>query len=192
MFTHCGGKGRLPLVVRSLRDLEVPIAVVADFDVLSDEHPLRDIVESTGSDWGTVERDWREVKNAVDSKKPELSTDEVRKDIQEILSRTSGPMFPADSKDQIQKVLRRSSPWSTAKLVGVQFVPSGQPSQACTRLLAGLEAMGIFVVPVGELEGFCKTVGTHGPGWVTEVMSRDLARDGELEAARKFVTNIIV
>jgi hypothetical protein len=191
MFTHCGGKARLPLVIRALRQLEVPIAVVTDFDVLSDEQPLRNIVEAAGGGWGTVSKNWKEVKTAIDGKKPELNTDEVKKEITAILTATAGVVFPPSAGRNIQAILRRSSPWSIAKSVGIQYVPSGQPSQACAQLLSDLRALGIFIVPVGELEGFAKTVGDHGPGWVNEVIKKDLKSDPELEAARTFVGNIL-
>lgn len=172
MFTHCGGKGRLPLVIRSLRELEVPIAVVADFDVLSEERPLRDIVEAAGGDGNAVEKDWKEVKTAVDAKKPELNTDEIKKEVSDILADTQGAVFPPAAKKRIQAILRRSSPWSTAKSIGIQYVPNGQPSQACTRLFDVLHTLGVFVVPVGELEGFSKTTDGKGPSWVNEAIKK--------------------
>ncbi len=188
MFTHCGGKGRLPVVIKSLKELEVPIAVVVDFDVLSNEHPLRKIVEDAGGAWAAVSADWAEVKAAVDAKKPELSTEEIKNEITGILQDTNSSVFPTSAKQAIQQVLRRSSPWSTAKSVGTTFVPNGQPSQACTRLLNALRGLGIFVVPVGELEGFVKTVGGHGPSWVNEALRLDIKSAPELEDARKFVS----
>jgi len=33
LFTHCGGKHRMPVVVKALRKLNVPVTVVADFDI---------------------------------------------------------------------------------------------------------------------------------------------------------------
>lgn len=191
MFTHCGGKARLPLVIRSLRKLEVPLAVVADFDVLSEEHPLRDIVEAAGGAWDMIVADWRQVKTAVEAKKPELSTDEVKKEVTDQLEAAQGAMFPAETKKKIQAILKRSSPWSTAKSVGIQYVPNGQPSQACSRLLSSLKAIGILVVPVGELEGFSKTSGGHGPSWVNDVLQKNLIADAELDAARIFVRGFV-
>jgi hypothetical protein len=191
MFTHCGGKTRLALVVRSLRELEVPIAVVADFDVLREEHPLRDIVEAAAGDWNLVAEDWKELKTAIDGKKPELNTDEIKKDVIKILEDIHVPAFPADATRKIQSIFRRSSPWSTAKSLGVPFVPRGQPSQACERLLNALGVLGIFIVPVGELEGFSKTAGGHGPAWVNEVIRKNLKNDPELEQARAFVRSFV-
>jgi hypothetical protein len=191
MFTHCGGKDRLPLVIRSLRELEVPISVVTDFDVLNNEQPLRNILEASRGNWTSILADWQQVKSAVDGMKPELATDEVKKELVAVLAGASGPVFPSNAKKQIQAILRRSSPWSTAKSVGTQFLPSGQPNQACTRLLNTLEASGVFVVPVGELEGFAKSVGGHGPAWVAEVLKQNLASSPELVQARQFVSKII-
>jgi hypothetical protein len=191
MFTHCGGKDRLPVVIKSLRDLEVPISVVTDFDVLNDEKPLRSIFEAVGGDWGSISSDWQQVKNAVDGMKPELATDEVKEKIETVLKGISEPLFPPSAKKQIQTILRRSSPWSNAKSVGIHFLPSGQPHQACKRLLDTLETSGVFVVPVGELEGFARGAGGHGPAWVAEVLKEDLSNASELEPARQFVRKLI-
>lgn len=187
MFTHCGGKGRMPMVVRALRGLEVPIVVIADFDLLSEEQPLRGIVEAAGGDWNAIHTDWNVLKSALDGKKPELSSDEIKADLNEVLSKVTETTFPARAKKRIQEILRRSSPWSTAKSVGIQFVPNGPPSQACARLLGKLKEFGIFVVPVGELEGFAKTVADHGPAWTNAALEKDLRGDPELEEARQFV-----
>lgn len=187
MFTHCGGKARLPVVIRALREVDVPVRAVADFDVLSEEEPLKTIAEALGIDWAAIQPDWRQVKNAVDSKKPDLSTDEVRKEIGELLSAVTTTIFPPRTKADIQTVLKRTSPWAHAKLVGKAFVPSGDPSKACERLLSNLRAGGLHVVEVGELEGYVRTEGGHGPKWVNAVLTRELATDPELEAARKFV-----
>ena len=49
----------------------------------------------------------------------------------------------------------------------------------------------MWIVPVGELEGFCPSLGGHGPGWVQQVIEeKDLADDPELEEARDFVSRI--
>ena len=58
-------------------------------------------------------------------------------------------------------------------------------------LQALCKQMGLWIVPVGELEGFCKPVGAKGPRWVQQVIEeRELATDPDLERARKFVREI--
>ena len=191
MFTHCGGKARLPVVIRALKEVHVPVKAVADFDILSDEKPLREVVEALGLEWSEVEHDWKCVKGAIDSKKPELNTTEIAEEIHSVLDGITEPFFPKNAKDKIQSVLRRSSPWATAKSVGKAFVPSGDPSQACERLLKTLRSAGLHVVEVGELEGFARTIGGHGPKWVNEALQRDLHKDPELDSAREFVEQLL-
>jgi hypothetical protein len=58
-------------------------------------------------------------------------------------------------------------------------------------MLNKLEALGVFVVPVGEAEGFVRTVGNHGSGWVAEVLKKDFANDPELQPAKDFARKII-
>lgn len=190
MFTHCGGKARLSVVIKALREVDVPVRAVADFDVLSEEEPLKTIAESLGIAWAEIHPDWRIVKTAVDSKKPDLNTDDVKKEIGALLSAITQPTFPPSAKTDIQTILKRSSPWAHAKLVGKAFIPSGDPSKACERLLGKLRAGGLFVVEVGELEGYARTEGGHGPKWVNAVLTRELATDPELETARKFVRDL--
>jgi hypothetical protein len=131
MFTHCGGKSRLPVVVRALREVDVPVNAVADFDVLSEEEPLKSIIGALGIDWASLQKDWQIVKSAVDSKKPDLSTEEVKNEILKVLTETSTQLFPSKAKIHIQAILRRSSAWAHAKSVGKSFVPPGDPSRAC-------------------------------------------------------------
>jgi hypothetical protein len=51
MFYPLWWKARLPVVIRALREVDVPVKAVADFDVLSEEEPLKTIAESLGLVW---------------------------------------------------------------------------------------------------------------------------------------------
>ena len=190
MFTHCGGKTRLPVVIRALREVDVPVRAVADFDVLSDEQPLRSIVQALGADWASVEPDWRILKAAIDTKKPDLTTAEVTAEIEAVLTSIDSAAFPAAARATIATILKRTSPWAHAKLAGKAFVPSGEATRACDRLLQALRSAGLYVVEVGELEGYVRSEGGHGPKWVNAVLTRQLATDHELETARRFVREL--
>ncbi|MCO5108435.1 MAG: AAA family ATPase [Burkholderiaceae bacterium] len=191
MFVHCGGKDRCALVVRALREVDVPIAVAVDFDVLNAERPLRDIVEAAGGDWSLIASDLALVRSAIESKKAELNAKEVREEIEKVLAGMSDGAFPKEAKTAIQALFRRSSPWAIAKDTGKYFVPSGDPTQAFARLAQALRNIGIHVVEVGELEKFVPSVGMHGPKWVNHALKKDLKNDPELGPARDFVRRLI-
>ncbi|MBA3573174.1 MAG: ATP-binding protein, partial [Pyrinomonadaceae bacterium] len=122
MFTHCGGKPRLPVVIRALREVDVPVRAVADFDILSEKEPLKAIVEALAIEWSTVEADWLIVKAAVDGKKPDHSTAEVRSEIEKVIADITSSSFPSKAKAEIQSILKRTSAWAHAKVLGKAFV----------------------------------------------------------------------
>jgi ABC-type branched-subunit amino acid transport system ATPase component len=192
MFTHCGGKSRMPVVIRSLMNLGVPVTVIADFDLLNDEHPLRPIVAAVGGDWAALEQGWRAVKSAIEDKKPELSSEEVTNEITQVLAGIDDRIFPSNAGRAIRKILARSSPWATAKQAGRAFVPNGEATARFDALMEQLHGLGVFVVEVGEIEQFVKSVGNHGPSWVNTALERNLQTDEELETARAFVRDALL
>ncbi|MDD3654018.1 MAG: AAA family ATPase [Desulfotomaculaceae bacterium] len=191
LFTHCGGKHRIPSIVQALVKINVPVAVVCDFDILNDEKPLRDIVEKLNGNWSNIKEDWRLVKRQIESKRPELDTNEVKKQILDILESIEDKNFPKEAALAISKVLKKTSAWSQAKETGKGFIPSGEATQAFSHVNAYLKSIKLFVVEIGELESFARSIGNHGPKWVNEVLQKDIKNDPELEEARRFVSEII-
>ncbi|ANQ52772.1 ATP-binding protein [Flammeovirga sp. MY04] len=191
LFIHCGGKHRVSSIVKSLKKLDVDIISILDFDVLNSQNPLKDIFTECGGDWSVIENDWKQVKTSIDAKRPELETEDLKKEIIPILESTTERLFPKSKIKEINSLLKRVSAWSHAKQSGKFFIPSGNPMQAYQRLILELEKVGLLVVEVGELESFVKSIGNHGPKWVNEVLSKDLLNDPELLEAREFVKKII-
>lgn len=190
LFVHCGGKHRIPMVIKALKKLNVPVKAICDFDVLNDENPLRKIFEEAGGDWDDIKIEFKSVKSAIDSKKPDLEAEDLKKDILEILDSTVGKSVSPQDLKKISNLLRKSSPWSLAKQMGKLFVPSGNPTRDYSSLVQKLNERGIFIVEVGELESFVKSVGNHGPKWVNEVLEKDLCADPELREVREFVLKV--
>jgi len=190
LFIHCGGKHRMPNVIKSLRTLNVDLRVIVDFDVLNDTNPLKSIYGELGGSWADIERDCKIIKDSIDKLKPELERDDLKKQIVAILDKHEGAVSRGDVSE-IEKTLKKSSAWSKAKEVGSSFVPSGDPTKAYKRVQTELSDKGLHIVEIGELESFCRSIGNHGPKWVNEVLEKDLKTDIELAEARKFVQSVI-
>lgn len=191
MFAHCGGKARMPVVVKALRSVSVPVVVITDIDILNDERPLRDIYENLGGDWREIASDWSNVKKSIEKKIPLRQVNDVRREIDEIFDSLGSGEFPSGVGRNIARIARRTS-WSLAKEMGRAIIPSGEETQTFSRLMASLRKRRLFIVEVGELEMFVKSVGNHGPKWVNEVLKMDLMNNPELEEARKFVKDIVL
>jgi ABC-type lipoprotein export system ATPase subunit len=191
-YSYTGGKDRLPVVIRALNALKVPVATLTDFDVLNNDQPLKRIIEAHGGVWIHFEEDWIIVKKAVEENKMFTDGDAFRKAVGDHLkSYASGTVVPKATLKAIEKLTKSASAWGFAKSSGLAAIPHGDPTVAANRLLKKLREIGIFVAPNGEMEGFCRTIGGHGPRWVEAVVAqKDLVSDVELEPARSYVKDI--
>ena len=81
--------------------------------------------------------------------------------------------------------------WDLVKSAGVSAIPSGDASVSFQRLSPELKRMGIWIVPVGELESFCKSVPGKGSRWVREIIKNfNIEFDSEFQSARDFMREL--
>ena len=81
--------------------------------------------------------------------------------------------------------------WAQIKKIGIAGFTGDEPA-AYEKVEAICKQVGLFVVPVGEMECFDKTVSKEKKDWVYYVLEHyDLAVDPKLESARKFVQEIV-
>ena len=107
------------------------------------------------------------------------------------MSTVTEKMLPGFVRPKIESILKQSSPWAIVKDAGKAYIPQGNATQAFIRLLEALRLLGVFVVEVGQIEGFVRSVGNHGPAWVNATLQKDLANDPELAEARAFVASLL-
>jgi energy-coupling factor transporter ATP-binding protein EcfA2 len=193
LFLSAAGKDRLHVIATALKKIGVPLAVVADFDVIAEQSKFQTLAEVCGLSWGDISNDWRLVLSAVEKRKPEFEVAEVRAEILKIIDAcaTKSLTLPDKDAERIRRILRKSSSWQSAKNAGTSLIPSGDEAKACQRLLQSCKERGFFILACGELERFCTTIGGHGPTWVNEVLQRDLKNDPELRLAREFVQELL-
>lgn len=189
LFVQAGGKSRMARLAETLRALDVSVEIIADMDVLRDENDLKQIINALGGDWASIKPEARIVRLAINNSKPGLTLNQIKEEIQTELTKEL-PDNEASERLQsnIKAIFRRASPWDAVKQNGESAIPQGDAIQRFRKLQLLCQKAGLWIVPVGEMEGFCRSIGGHGPNWVQQVIEhRDLADDPELETARNFV-----
>ena len=192
LFVHTNGKHRMAALAETLTALGVQVDIITDIDVLREELDLQRMVNALGGDWSRIQLEAKIVRTAIDNNKPGSSIEHIKRDIEEALQQVL-PSREAEERllSEIRTISRRPSPWDVVKKHGKSAIPPGDATQRFQRLQDLCQQLGLWIVPVGELEGFCKSIGAHGPGWVQQVIEeRDLATDPELVGAREFVRGI--
>jgi hypothetical protein len=160
---------------------------VTDFDILGSERDLEQICEALGGAWGDLQRDYKVVKSSIEQRRTELSTAETREAISSALNRVKSSSIPDGTIKEIKQIIGKSSAWSEAKKLGKTFIPTGDASAVYQQLEVKLRDLGLFIVPVGELESFYRSSANHGPAWLPDVLELDLRTAPELAEARDFV-----
>jgi predicted ATPase len=194
LFIHTSGKHRMAQLAETLRELDVPVSVIADVDLFNEETTFRTLFERLGGDWARVQPAWKSLKTAVEARKPPLNAEQVSAMIRKELEGADGTTpFPKDREQAIKRVFKTVSPWDDVKRAGRAALPQGQAVQHFDELLGSCALVGLWVLPVGELEGFCRSIdGGHGPGFVEKVLDeRDLEADQELIGAREFLASVL-
>lgn len=81
--------------------------------------------------------------------------------------------------------------WAQIKKIGKAGFTGDEPA-AYEKIEELCRTVGLFVVPVGEMEGFDKTINKEKKEWVYEVLGKyDLAVEPKLEEVRKFVQAVV-
>lgn len=166
LFIHCGGKHRAAKVVNALRSLNISIKLILDIDVLNDEGVFKGIIEAVGENWENYVRNYKQFSsNIIGSQK------QIRKnEIQTLLQSFGGEILSDDDIKKVSNAIRRPSKWNELKDMGTAAIPKGDAMKAFENMNVALKKAGVYLVPVGELEGFISVVGGHGPEWVNRVL----------------------
>ncbi len=192
LFIQSGGKHRFPVIIKALKELEVPLTIIGDFDFYHDENPTKSVYESLGGDWNYIKSDFLKVKKCVDEKRPELETDKLKEKIDLVFNSFSDKIIPEQKIKDIQSLLKKSSPWSQAKQSGKAYLTAGDVTMAFNKVQSAFKEKNLYILELGEIEAFDKSIGGHGPKWVNKVLEKDLISSQELEEARKFVYDTIL
>ena len=192
LFVHAAGKHRMAKIAETLRSLDVPVSVIADIDILNEEGTFKDLFEKLGGKWEEVQTHWKAVRDAVVSRRPPRNAEQVVGLIQtELEGIARKGNFPKEQERAIKQVFKDASPWGAMKSSGRNALPPGEATRHFDQLCEKCSDHRLWIVQVGELEGFCRSVGSHGPRFVEKVLEeRDMEADPELEEARDFVNQV--
>lgn len=186
-YVPTGGKHGIPKVASVLKKIGVPIKALFDIDFLSERDLVKSSVDAFGGNWTNIEVLWKRVDSAVrGGVRPKLVED-IKAEIIEMLQKSEQGKLP---KGDVSALMKQGKAWNEVKKFGEVAIPNGQAQQDYKSLKVALENLGIFVVPVGEIENFCPEIGSHGPKFVTKLLTEIKLADNRLKSLREFVSHI--
>lgn len=170
LFVHCGGKHRMAKIVKALLSLNICVKLVPDIDVLNDETVFKGIIEAFGVEWDSVKSSYNTIVSNLHSPKEKIVRNDVRTNVNRICEKSNNHYLSSNELKEIRGTISVISKWDAIKKGGVSALPAGDATVAFKNMNNVLKDVGIFIVPVGELECFVKEVGGHGPEWTNSVL----------------------
>lgn len=161
-FATVGGTGGIADTCKLYRTLRIPVSVIADLDVILDPAKLKKILEvmADSEESKLIFARARHVADAIRKHPPTISPTEVRSAIDAM----SIPESEWDGEQDIQvrrelsRLAERVDRMRELKRGGIAGLPSDITVEAKS-LVSDLSEVGIFVVPVGELEEWLQSYG---------------------------------
>lgn len=186
-YVPTGGKHGIPKIAEVLRKVGVPVKAVFDIDFLSEKNLVESAVNAFGGDWNDVQPLWERVDAAVRSGIKAKTITEIKQEIIAILNKSDDGKLP---KGDVIEAMKQGKPWYEVKKFGTRGIPSGNAQSDYDVLKDKLERIGIYIVPVGEIEKFCPHIGLHGPKFVTKLLTDIPLGDERLSELRTFVERV--
>jgi len=160
-FTTVGGVGGIADTCKLYRTLKIPIAVIADLDIVADPERVRRVLEALGHpDAGRLRDEASRVAELIRELPPTISEAETRALIIEVVPSTLSWQNGDDGevRTRLRRIANRLDRMRRLKVPAEEPMPE-ELSVALATLLGKLRAAGLYVVPVGELEGWLSELG---------------------------------
>ena len=174
LFIHSQNKQTLKIVAKLLKDANIPVALVADIDALNDQAILKGMISST--------TDSHIPQSIFDLRKEIALTVNGKTDNQMLKALTTEVWYLYEqlvyhkhtldgAKGALQRIAKGITSWSEIKSKGIEGFDT-KIREKVLLLINELKQYGVFIVPVGELEGWLN-VGTKKKNkWIVPALEK--------------------
>ncbi|MGW5037306.1 ATP-dependent nuclease [Streptomyces parvulus] len=169
-FLHVNGKARLSDAGHKLRRCGIPTAIVTDFDFLNDTTKIKQALSNLGGRWSDIQDDVQELHRHAASSVVTAPASEVKKTIAGVIGNPRGrTTLTTRQVQEISAALKSADGWKNLKKSGIAGL-SGEPHNAARRIIDYFAKIGVFLVPVGELECWVRALPAANKNtWLTKV-----------------------
>ncbi len=150
-----GGTGGIADTCNLYRTLRIPVAVIADLDIVSDPKRLRQILEALASspDVDALIAQSSGIMQMIKALPPRLPLDELRSQLRTVVDDDDAwaPDGDIQTRRDLNRIASHLDRLRALKRGGIEAFPA-DIAVALRSLASDLARSGLFVVPVGELE----------------------------------------
>ena len=173
LFIHAHNKQTLALVAEILKKAGTPVAVIADIDILRPHKDLDNVYRVlTEKDMPADLKALQiQLDSFIESRPEEKVLNELKRNVYEFIAQLEkGDHSLEGARSALSRIKNETSKWSVIKRNGLDALNEEMPS--ASQLINTLSSVGLFVVPVGELEGWIN-LGIHKKNkWIIPALEK--------------------
>lgn len=156
LFIHAHNKQTIKDVVKLLKDAAIPTAAVIDIDIMNSEADLSNTLLAFDSSLDIDKH--LELRREISEHIESVTEEDILIQLKESLVELIGQLDRSEhslsgAKGALNRVRSESTKWAQLKKVGV-IALEGQWQEKANNLIEICNEVGLFIVPVGELESW--------------------------------------
>ncbi len=191
LFIHSQNKQTLHTVATLLKDASIPVAVIADIDALNSEEQLVKLITSIAGDISEEIINLRnKIAATVIGKSDTEALEDLTNEIKTLLVQLEKKDHSLDgAKGALNRIRKGITSWSEIKSKGITGFDENIKDEV-KYLLDKLKSIGVFIVPVGELEGWMEVGTTQKNKWIVPALVKIHKKEASHELV-SFVKEIL-
>ena len=191
LFIHAHNKQAIKNVVNLLKDASIPTAAIIDIDILNSEDDLSNAISAFDSDFdlGEILSLREDVASNIEGASEKNIALELKQSVIELLDQLNKNEHSlSGARGALNRIRAESTKWAGLKKEGIFSLEEALQAKA-QRIIDESSKLGLYIVPVGELEGWMK-LGVRKNRWV--LLALQEIHDGRCpENLKEFVGDII-
>lgn len=179
LFVYSHNKQTLKDVASLLIATQIPVGVISDIDLLNDETDFKNLffaVTQTEAppDLLALRKD---IADSVDNSSEQQALDKLKDNIAEFFEQLNKDEHTyGGAKGALNRIRKETSKWTFPKNNGIDGFDEGIRPKVL-KLLKELDQKNIFIIPVGELEGWMDLGTSRKNNWIVMALKEIFAKN---------------
>ena len=192
LFVYSHNKQTLKDVASLLIATKIPVGVISDIDILNDETDFKNLYEAvTESETPpNLLTTRKEIAKSVDNSSEEKALKDLKENIGEFYQQLNYNEHSfGGARGALNRIRKATSKWSLPKKNGIEGF-SGEIKPKVKKIIEELNEKNIFILPVGELEGWMDLGTSRKNKWIVLALN-EIFQKKTSEELVKFVDMIL-
>ena len=174
LFIHSHNKQTTPHFVNTLKNCAVPVYSIVDIDIFHEDKEFNEIINAHDINLGLKYIEIQgKIKNLINNNRDDKRVrDDLRKELEQLLSDCSSFADVTMLKSKTKRLYKIFSNWCLFKKQGINFISDATIKAELKKLITFLKTKNLYIVNVGELEGWISGDYSKGKNWINYAVEK--------------------